>query len=181
MRRAFLIVTVLACLVAPQAAPGADWLQTRTNAANVLRSTHPSVTQAKCYPPTEIRADVRLVAMPNAQSEVIGGARWWSHFVCVGATRSGAVFAVVFAQTGPTAGGFHLYRIPGISSGQLSGVRPLPLEVPAVTTPTITIPTPTVPLPPSGLTAICRDGTPSYSAHHQGTCSHHGGVSTWYR
>jgi hypothetical protein len=28
-------------------------------------------------------------------------------------------------------------------------------------------------------TAICRDGTYSYSRHRQGTCSRHGGVSTW--
>jgi hypothetical protein len=28
-------------------------------------------------------------------------------------------------------------------------------------------------------TASCRDGTLSYSQHHQGTCSHHGGVATW--
>jgi hypothetical protein len=30
-------------------------------------------------------------------------------------------------------------------------------------------------------TAKCRDGTLSYSAHHQGTCSYHGGVAVWYR
>lgn len=30
-----------------------------------------------------------------------------------------------------------------------------------------------------GATAICRDGTYSYSQHRSGTCSHHGGVSTW--
>lgn len=30
-------------------------------------------------------------------------------------------------------------------------------------------------------TALCRDGTYSYSAHHQGTCSWHGGVAVWYR
>ncbi|MBL1149781.1 MAG: DUF3761 domain-containing protein [Armatimonadetes bacterium] len=29
-------------------------------------------------------------------------------------------------------------------------------------------------------TAICRDGTYSYSANRQGTCSHHGGVLEWY-
>lgn len=29
------------------------------------------------------------------------------------------------------------------------------------------------------VTAICGDGTHSYSHHHQGTCSHHGGVSEW--
>src|SRR6185312_7678602 len=28
-------------------------------------------------------------------------------------------------------------------------------------------------------TAVCTDGTYSYSAHHRGTCSHHGGVKTW--
>jgi hypothetical protein len=33
----------------------------------------------------------------------------------------------------------------------------------------------------SGPTALCRDGTLSYSAHHQGTCSHHGGVAVWYK
>lgn len=28
-------------------------------------------------------------------------------------------------------------------------------------------------------TATCRDGTHSVSHHHQGTCSHHGGVDHW--
>lgn len=30
-------------------------------------------------------------------------------------------------------------------------------------------------------TALCRDGTESYSEHHSGTCSGHGGVREWYR
>jgi hypothetical protein len=33
--------------------------------------------------------------------------------------------------------------------------------------------------PPPGATARCADGTFSYSQHHSGTCSHHGGVATW--
>ena len=33
--------------------------------------------------------------------------------------------------------------------------------------------------PPLGATAQCRDGTYSFSQHHQGTCSHHGGVARW--
>jgi hypothetical protein len=33
--------------------------------------------------------------------------------------------------------------------------------------------------PPAGATAKCRDGTYSFSQHHSGTCSHHGGVATW--
>jgi peptidoglycan hydrolase-like protein with peptidoglycan-binding domain len=32
---------------------------------------------------------------------------------------------------------------------------------------------------PAGATAQCRDGTYSFSLHHSGTCSHHGGVATW--
>jgi uncharacterized protein DUF3761 len=33
--------------------------------------------------------------------------------------------------------------------------------------------------PPPGATAQCRDGSYSFSAHRQGTCSHHGGVAHW--
>src|SRR5437899_6854128 len=33
--------------------------------------------------------------------------------------------------------------------------------------------------PPPGATALCRDGTYSYSQHRSGTCSHHGGVAKW--
>ena len=32
---------------------------------------------------------------------------------------------------------------------------------------------------PAGASAQCRDGTYSFSQHHRGTCSHHGGVATW--
>jgi hypothetical protein len=32
---------------------------------------------------------------------------------------------------------------------------------------------------PSGATALCRDGSYSFSRNHRGTCSHHGGVSRW--
>jgi hypothetical protein len=31
----------------------------------------------------------------------------------------------------------------------------------------------------AGATAKCKDGTYSHSKHHQGTCSHHGGVAQW--
>ena len=32
---------------------------------------------------------------------------------------------------------------------------------------------------PAGATAHCRDGSWSFSQHHRGTCSHHGGVISW--
>ena len=33
---------------------------------------------------------------------------------------------------------------------------------------------------PAGATALCRDGTYSFSQHRSGTCSHHGGVAKWF-
>jgi len=35
--------------------------------------------------------------------------------------------------------------------------------------------------PPNGATAICRDGSYSFSEHRNGTCSGHGGVRSWLR
>ncbi|WP_206243601.1 DUF3761 domain-containing protein [Novosphingobium terrae] len=32
---------------------------------------------------------------------------------------------------------------------------------------------------PAGASAHCRDGSWSFSQHHRGTCSHHGGVESW--
>ncbi|MEV5747446.1 DUF3761 domain-containing protein [Actinoallomurus sp. NPDC052308] len=40
---------------------------------------------------------------------------------------------------------------------------------------------PKAPDHPAGATARCNDGTYSYAAHHQGACSHHGGVLVFYR
>ena len=33
--------------------------------------------------------------------------------------------------------------------------------------------------PPAGATALCKDGTYSFSTTRSGTCSHHGGVASW--
>ncbi|MBP2405955.1 DUF3761 domain-containing protein [Streptomyces syringium] len=33
----------------------------------------------------------------------------------------------------------------------------------------------------SGASALCNDGSYSYSAHRRGTCSHHGGVAQWLK
>lgn len=33
---------------------------------------------------------------------------------------------------------------------------------------------------PAGATALCRDGTYSFSKSRRGTCSHHGGVARWF-
>lgn len=33
--------------------------------------------------------------------------------------------------------------------------------------------------PPPGATAVCNDGSYSFSTHHSGTCSGHHGVQQW--
>jgi hypothetical protein len=45
-------------------------------------------------------------------------------------------------------------------------------------------PAPSRPVPPPAATpgkptAKCKDGSLSYSTHHSGACSHHGGVAQW--
>jgi hypothetical protein len=52
-------------------------------------------------------------------------------------------------------------------------VAPAPPPAPA--------PAPAVQDPGAGATAKCTDGSYSFSATHQGTCSHHGGVAIWYK
>lgn len=34
---------------------------------------------------------------------------------------------------------------------------------------------------PAGASAQCQDGSYSFSLHHRGTCSHHGGVARWLK
>jgi hypothetical protein len=60
---------------------------------------------------------------------------------------------------------------------------PTPTAPPAPTTPPAAS---NKPLPPNAVppaqgapTAKCKDGSLSYSKHHSGTCSNHGGVDTW--
>ena len=51
-------------------------------------------------------------------------------------------------------------------------LKPKPKPPPSTTLPTET--------QPSGATGECRDGTYTYATHHQGACSHHGGVEAWF-
>jgi len=68
----------------------------------------------------------------------------------------------------------------------------VPRPVPATPTVQAAVTAPGTPQPPptptpttqadaaSGATALCNDGSLSFAAHHQGACSHHGGVATFY-
>jgi hypothetical protein len=66
--------------------------------------------------------------------------------------------------------------------------KPIVKEIPEVIKPSIPITQPPKIEPklepprrihPLGATAICNDGTYSYSQNRRGTCSHHGGVQQW--
>ena len=72
-----------------------------------------------------------------------------------------------------------------IPAAPTSTLAPATEEVPVTPTlsptPTqVVVPTP-VPQHPAGATALCCDGSYSYSAHRRGTCSHHGGVCQWLK
>ncbi len=59
-----------------------------------------------------------------------------------------------------------------------------PAPAPIAPAPEAPAPAPRAPAPapghPAGATAQCNDGSYSYAAHHQGSCSHHGGVAVFY-
>ena len=60
----------------------------------------------------------------------------------------------------------------GNSQAPAALAQPAPAPAPA--------PAPVPARPGSGATALCKDGTFSFAAHHQGACSGHGGVSVFY-
>ncbi|WP_431221094.1 DUF3761 domain-containing protein [Leifsonia xyli] len=93
---------------------------------------------------------------------------------------------VAFADTSGNA-------LPAVSGWSVVAESPAAgAAVPVGSTVRLTLQPPAPPPPPpapapapdpgaGGATALCNDGTLSFSAHHQGTCSHHGGVAVWYR
>jgi hypothetical protein len=66
---------------------------------------------------------------------------------------------------------------PTITFTPTTTLTPLPTQT-SIPSRTSTLSPPTFD-PLQGVTAICQDGTYSYSQHRQGTCSHHGGVKEW--
>lgn len=76
-------------------------------------------------------------------------------------------------------------QISGTTPASAPTATPVGVAPPAEQTAAAPSVTPaTTPAPQSataGPTALCNDGTYSYSAQHQGTCSHHAGVASWYQ
>ncbi|MBC7631381.1 DUF1524 domain-containing protein [Aeromicrobium sp.] len=65
--------------------------------------------------------------------------------------------------------------LPRTSAQREPAPAPRPTPAPAPRS----APAPVV--PEGGATALCNDGTLSFAAHHQGACSHHGGVRVFYK
>lgn len=76
-------------------------------------------------------------------------------------------------------------KVGYVCSKYISDMQPVAKPQSAVTSYTnsygnrIQSPTP-YPSRPTGATALCRDGTYSFSQSRRGTCSHHGGVAKWF-
>ena len=59
-------------------------------------------------------------------------------------------------------------------------VQPTPTATPTPFVETNFVTSPNATVNQNNATALCNDGTYSYAAHHQGACSHHGGVKVFY-
>jgi hypothetical protein len=88
----------------------------------------------------------------------------------------------VTAYAPGTAPSPYLAPAPAPTDVQGDGTYPGPGDVPGYYNSDgnwVPSPSPDPNLTPAGPTATCADGTYSYSQHASGTCSHHGGVSSW--
>ncbi|HEY4869615.1 MAG TPA: DUF3761 domain-containing protein [Candidatus Dormibacteraeota bacterium] len=65
------------------------------------------------------------------------------------------------------------------SSAPAAAPTSAPTQAPAAVAPPVTSGFDHNAAQAAGASAICNDGTWSYSAHRSGTCSHHGGVNWW--
>jgi hypothetical protein len=66
-----------------------------------------------------------------------------------------------------------------VSSAPTDAPTSAPTQAPAAAAPPVTSGFDHNAAQAAGASAICNDGTWSYSANRSGTCSHHGGVSWW--
>jgi hypothetical protein len=66
----------------------------------------------------------------------------------------------------------------GLSGSTTPAATPTPTPT-AAATPASSLPSAVAAAKAAGATAVCSDGTWSYSAHRSGTCSRHGGVYWW--
>ena len=184
---ACLVVATAAAVIAGNTAarPSSVWLTTRSAAESDLTGDRfRNIRTATCSPDR------------SSPSKVFGQTRYWQRFWCQGSTYDHVRYRLRHKTTGKCEQCWTIIN--------LSGTGPNHLRTRSASTATATvgsnagntgscgagyygnvdgecIPGPSTDpgLTPEGPTAVCRDGTYSYSQHRSGTCSHHGGVARW--
>lgn len=159
----------------PTAAQAGDaWLTTRGQAQHDLRARFHNIARVSCAPDR------------SSASQIIGRDRNWQRFWCRGGTYDRVAFRLRYKSTGRCAECWTISNLTGTGVRHLRNRRPSPSTGPT----SASCPSDyyrnssghCVHRPsndPAGATALCVDGTYSYSEHASGTCSHHGGVARW--
>jgi hypothetical protein len=151
----------------------ASWVTTRTAAQHGLKDRFANIASVSCTPD---RSSATLLH---------GNTRYWQRFWCQGRTYGAISFRLRFKATGQCSRCWTITNLTGTGATQLR-TKATPTRGPATgSCPSdyyknssghcIHRPSSN----PAGATAVCADGTYSYSEHASGTCSHHGGVARW--
>lgn len=77
-------------------------------------------------------------------------------------------------------GGYYAKAMSATTKSPRTTISKVASPAKVTTTTTSTTPTTTTTDDHGGASAQCNDGSLSYSAHRQGTCSWHGGVAIWF-
>jgi hypothetical protein len=176
-------VAAIASLVTLGALAGsADaWLTTRTTATHALPNRFPDIAAVGCVPDR------------TSPTRVFGTTRYWQQFWCSGRTHDQLSFRLRFKTTGQCAACWTITNLTGVTVSHLRVRHTSTATTPTTSGSPTSCPSgyyrnsyghcvlrPTAnPPDPAGATALCVDGTYSFSEHASGTCSHHGGVARW--
>jgi hypothetical protein len=176
---ALAVVATLAGASVASARSGDSWLTTRTAAAHQLPTRFKDVASVSCAPDT------------TSASRVFGTTRYWQRFWCSGKTYDHLSFHLRYRVLGQCGACWTITDLKGVGADRL---RARHTATTSATTTTASCgadyyrnvdgqcvhrPTTDPNAAPGGATALCVDGTYSYSQHASGTCSHHGGVARW--
>jgi Protein of unknown function (DUF3761) len=155
------------------AQPAAEWLSTRSQAQDDLRSRFQNIARVWCAPDR------------SSATQVYGNYRYWERFWCSGRTYDPAAFRLLFRNTGQCGECWTIAHVRGVSVERLRHRATATTSSTSASCPSdyyrnssghcVHRPSDD----PTGATALCNDGTYSYSEHASGTCSHHGGVARW--
>jgi Protein of unknown function (DUF3761) len=176
-----LVVAALTLAASASAGPASVWLTTRTGAQHDLPGRFRNIASVKCTPDR------------TSATKLVGQTRYWQRFWCTGKTRDHVSFRLRYKVTGKCTACWTITNLQGVGVVRL---RTRLVVVPAPSSSAsggscgsgyyrnsrgdcVPRPSTSPNLTPSGPTALCADGTYSYSESASGTCSHHGGVARW--